>query len=221
MNPSRPAAIFDVDGVLVDSYNLHFETWKRTSAKRGVTVTEAQFAATFGQTNRQVIPQLLGREASEEEIAAWADEKEALYRQLMREHFPAMPGGMELVQALHDAGWAIGVASSAPPANLDTFRKCWPASSLVEAWVSGDDVHHGKPDPEVFLICAQRLGIPPQRCVVLEDSIAGLIAAWRAGMVPVALTGTTPREELQKHAALVVESLRDLDPAGLAELLPR
>ncbi len=215
------AVIFDVDGVLVDSYHLHFETWRCTAAERGVEVTEARFAATFGQTNRQVIPSLLGREASDEEIRAWGDEKEALYRDLLRERLPAMPCGAELAQALHAAGWAIGIGSSGPPENLAVFRECWPASSLVDAWVSGEDVHHGKPDPEVFLICARRLRVSPKCCIVIEDSIVGLMAARRGGMAPVALAGTAPQEELEQNADLTVESLCELTPERLTGLVER
>ncbi|MCL4535825.1 MAG: HAD family phosphatase [Bacteroidetes bacterium] len=219
MSSNRPAAIFDVDGVLVDSYRLHFETWQRTAAARGIPLTEAQFAATFGQTNAQVISYLTGGKVTEEEIAAWGDEKEAMYRDLLRRQFPAMPCGVELATALHAAGWAIGIGSSGPPENLAAFRECWAASSLVDAWVSGEDVHHGKPDPEVFLLCAERLGVAPARCVVVEDSIAGLTAARRGGMVPVALTGTAPRDQLEAHAGLVVHSLCDLSPSRLGALL--
>jgi beta-phosphoglucomutase len=210
-------AIFDMDGVLVDSYRAHFESWKRLAAAHGVQITEEQFASTFGQTNRQIIPRFWG--VSGQEADRWGDRKEQYYRELLQTDFPEMDGAGDLIAALAAAGFRLAVGSSGPPENVEVVMRCLPNARLFTATVSGAEVQHGKPDPEVFLLAARKLGVRPSCCAVIEDSLSGLDAARRAGMTAIAITGTTPREKLEAAADLVVDSLRRLSPGRIKSLI--
>jgi beta-phosphoglucomutase len=218
MPTSSRAVIFDVDGVLVDSYRAHLESWVQVAREHGLEITEEQFAKTFGRTSREIIGEFWGEDLSAEQMRVIDDRKEALYRDLIRAHFPAMDGAAQLVGALHAGGVRLAVGSSGPPENIDLSLERLGCRDAFEVVVTGRDVTRGKPDPQVFLIAAERLGVTPSACVVIEDAPAGVAAARAAGMRCVALLGTAPAERLAA-ADLVVASLRELDPARIAALL--
>ena len=209
--------IFDMDGVLVDSYRAHFDSWNRMAGAHGLEMTEQQFAATFGRTTREIIASLWSDHVSEAEVPAWDDEKEAAYRDILRESFPEMPGAAALIEALHAEGFALAIGSSGPPENVAVVRECLPP--VFGAVVTAVDVTRGKPHPEVFLKAADKLQIRPLRCAVVEDAPAGVEAARSAGMAAVALTGTAPWDKLAKQAHLVVDALGDLTPERIGTLI--
>lgn len=214
------AVIFDVDGVLVDSYQAHFESWRDLAELSGITFTESQFAETFGRTSRDIIAHFWPGDLDETTIHQMDDRKEALYREIVAVDFPAMDGAAELIDALCVAGFALAVGSSGPPANvllaLDKLGK----RELIGATITGRDVTRGKPDPQVFELGAERLGIHPSRCVVIEDAPAGIEAAHRAGMAAIGLasTGRTVDELQQAGATLVLTTLRDLTVERVAAI---
>ena len=214
---TRTAVIFDVDGVLIDSYQAHYKSWLQMFAEHGVSFTEQEFRGTFGRTSRDIIAALYGAVLSDAEMDLWDDRKEALYRDIIRESFPAIDGAVELLDALHAAGFHLGVGSSGPPENIALTLECLERANLFDAVVTRIDVTRGKPDPQVFQIASERLDAEPGQCVVVEDAPAGIEAANRAGMASVALTGTATRAELS-HAKLVVDSLRELTPERLRNL---
>ncbi len=214
--------IFDMDGVLVDSYHAHYESWRRMAAEHGRTMTRAQFDATFGRTSREVIaviwPELDG---AADQIRALDDRKEALFRQILAADFPAMPGARELLHRLRDAGLPVAVGSSGPPENVALVLTRLRVRALLAAVVTGSDVTRGKPDPEVFLVAARRMGMAPQQCVVVEDAPLGIEAAHAAGMAAVGLASTGRTPEQLARADLVVRSLEGLSPRTLRELSRR
>lgn len=217
-NPvSRTAVIFDVDGVLIDSYQAHYQSWQAMFAEKRVSFTEQEFRQTFGRTSHDIIAALYGKDLSDAEIRSWDDRKEALYRDIIRKSFPAIDGAVELLDTLAADGFQLAVGSSGPPENISLTLECLGRTELFAAKVTRVDVTRGKPDPQVFQIAAQRLGAEPGECVVVEDAPAGIEAANRAGMASVALIGTATREELS-HAVLVVGSLRELSPEILRNL---
>jgi beta-phosphoglucomutase len=218
----RPAVIFDVDGVLVDSYRAHLEGWIRAGRRWGFTMTEQQFALSFGRTSREVIRDTFGMTwLSDAQIRQLDEEKESLYRELVSESFPAMDGVLELLDALHGAGFALAVGSSGPPPNVDVVLDQLGRRHLFGAVVTGADVQRGKPDPAVFLLGAERLGVSPRQCVVIEDAAAGVAAARNADMKSVGFISTGRTAAELQHADLLVSSLRELCPARLLELLGR
>ncbi len=213
------AVIFDMDGVLVDSYQAHLESWRQLGAEHGLTMTNEQFSATFGRTSRDIIRNLWGDCVSDEDIPAADDRKEAMYREIIRRDFPAMDGATDLLRDLHIAGFAMAIGSSGPPENVAAVCECLPGAELISAQVTGMDVTRGKPDPQVFLIAAEKLGIDPGRCAVVEDAPAGVQAARAAGMAAIAITGTADRETLAQDAHFVVDSLRELSADSIVRLV--
>ena len=211
--------IFDMDGVLVDSYQAHFESWRRVGKEYGlVDITEGEFAVTFGRTSRDIISQLWPRRIAEEQIPTMDARKEQAYRDIIASDFPEMEGAGELIAALHEAGFAMAIGSSGPPENVHVVLDGLKNSQYISAAVTGREVTRGKPDPEVFLLAARKLGLPPERCAVIEDAPAGVGAALRAGMSAIALTGTASREKLAR-AHLIVDSLRQLTAERIAVLI--
>jgi len=218
-NPAY-AAIFDMDGVLVDTYHAHFQSWLEVARSAGLSFTEEQFAPTFGRTSREIIAKFWGPHLTDEaEIAALDARKEAAFRRIISRDFPAMPGAGKLLADLRAAGFALAIGSSGPPENVALVLEKLCAGSLFGAVVTGMDVTRGKPDPQVFLLAAQRLGVPPARCVVIEDAAPGVDAAHAAGMRCVGLvsTGRTPQE--LSAADMVVSSLAELSPQLLRRLI--
>lgn len=213
------AVIFDMDGVLVDSYRAHLRSWQMLARLHGLDLTEPQFAATFGKTSRENI-RTFWPHVSPDDIPAWDRQKEAFYRQILQEDFPAMDGADELLEELRRAGSKLAVGSSGPPENVEVVVRCLRSGRLLDAAVNGSEVDRGKPDPGIFLTAARKLGIPPHGCAVVEDAPVGVEAARRAGMAAIALTGTAPRDRLGK-ADWVVDSLRELSAPKIAELIDR
>jgi beta-phosphoglucomutase len=214
------AVIFDVDGVLVDSYKAHFASWRQLYGEIGRDYTEAAFAADFGRTSRDILRRTLGPETTDEQVQTLDQRKEALFREILRADFPAMEGAVELNEALAANGFAIAVGSSGPPENVTLTLEKLGCAELIAAIVTGADVKRGKPDPQVFQLAAERLGLPAASCAVIEDAVHGIDAANRAGMTSIALTGTVTRRQLAA-ADLVVDSLRELNPEVIQTLLRR
>jgi beta-phosphoglucomutase len=210
--------IFDMDGVLVDSYQAHFESWRRLARRHGLDVTEEQFAHEFGRTSREIVRDLWGTSVGEADIPSWDAFKEQEYRNILLEDFPAMVGATELLEALHEAGFAMAIGSSGPAENIRVVVDRLPGARHIAATVCGMDVAEGKPHPQVFLLAAERLGLAPARCAVVEDAPAGIEAARRAGMTAIAITGTAQRDRLAK-AHTIVDRLTELSPDRIRELI--
>jgi beta-phosphoglucomutase len=233
VSPDAMAVIFDMDGVLVDSYRPHLASWRRAAGRFGLTMSEADFAGTFGRTSREIIRKLWpDRFAEADEPAAGGAPtrptlanfdrlKESDYRDIISETFPAMDGAAELIAALFAAKFKLAIGSSGPAENVALVKRKLPNGDLISETVDGSQVKHGKPDPEVFLLAARKLGVAPARCAVVEDAIVGLQAARSAGMTAIALTGTADRAGLTAHADLVVDSLRELSSAIIESLIFR
>src|SRR5579863_5342463 len=149
------AVIFDMDGVLVDSYQAHWQSWHFMADELGKGLTEEQFVSTFGRTSREIIAEHWGAEClTPDEIAAFDKRKEALYRELVERDFPAMDGATELIRALSVNGFKLAVGSSGPPENVALAVDRLKAGQLFNTLITGRDVTRGKPDPQVFLLAA-------------------------------------------------------------------
>lgn len=209
-----PAVIFDMDGVLVASGPAHAASWKMLARRHGLAITDEQFAATFGQTSRDIIRRLWGPELTDEQIRALDDEKERLYRELITGMVPLTIGVRETLHALHDAGLPLAVATSGPRENVDLVLDETGLRPLLAVAVTGFDVQRGKPAPDCFLLAAERLAAPPRACLVVEDTPAGIEAARNAGMPVIGLAGTHPPERLAEAGATrVAERLNEITPA--------
>ena len=219
MDDSRIGVIFDIDGVLIDSAGPHFESWRQLVQEYDGSVTEEQFASTFGRTNSDIIPILFG-EVSENRMRTLGDRKEEIYRKLIRAAPPLIDGAPELIRVLHEAGVLLAVGSSGPRENVELVMEALGARDLMSAMVSADDVTRGKPDPQVFAIACERLGLEPARCVVVEDAPAGIEAARAAGARSVAVLMHHPAESFEQ-ADRIVDRLADLSVQQLVSLVDR
>ena len=209
------AVLWDMDGTLVDSEEFHWLSWRDTMAAEGVPISHDQFVVTFGQRNDSILPRWLGVDATPDRIQRVGDAKEELYRRLVHESGLApVPGAAEWVRRLQQENWRQAVASSAPRANLDVVLEVIGLKDCFQAIVSAEDVTAGKPDPQVFLTAASRLGVPPSQCVVVEDAAAGVEAARRAGMRSI---GVSRKASLAANIA--VSSLIELAPNVFVKLL--
>ncbi len=205
------AVIFDVDGVLVDSYEAHFESWLVLAEDSGLTFTEDEFASVFGRTSVDIIRTFWPEdELDAARLMALDDRKESLYRNIVSARFPAMDGAVELIDWLSEAGFDLAVGSSGPPENVNLVLGHLDRQNVFDAVVTGVDVTRGKPDPQVFLTAASRLGADPADSVVIEDAPAGIEAAHSAGMKAIGLASTGRTTEELSQADLVVGSLRDI-----------
>jgi beta-phosphoglucomutase len=218
----RLAVIFDMDGVLVDSYRAHFESWQVVMALCGRGMSREEFNASFGRTSREVIASLRPKLGlNEHQIARLDAQKERVFRDILAADFTAIEGAESLLQSLFEAGFALGMGSSAPPENVDLVLDKLQKRPLFAAIVHGMDVTRGKPDPQVFLLAAQRLGIAPQQCVVVEDAPLGIAAAKAGGMATVGLASTGRSRSLLAAADLTVGRLSELKPPIFRQLVAR
>jgi beta-phosphoglucomutase len=210
--------IFDMDGVIVDSGPAHLASWKRLAAENGLHITDEQFAETFGRPSREIIRLRWGADLPDEEVRRLDDRKEAIYRDTIRGDVPVMPGALHLIRGLHEEGWRMGIGSSGPPENVALVVEELGLGPMMAATTNASDVTRGKPDPQVFQIAAERMGVASARCVVIEDAVHGIEAAHRAGMKAVAITSTHTSDNFAQ-ADLVIDDLGELSPSGLAKLL--
>ena len=216
-------AIFDLDGTLIDTYHAHRIAWRDACTRNGIELTPEMFAWSFGRTNPTIIRRFWadeGRPAPDDrEIERVAEEKETDFREELVREFPAMPGVPELLGSLREAGFRIAIGTSAPRGNLELAIEHLGIADLIDATVCGSEVSHGKPDPEVFLLAASRIAVPPKCCVVVEDAGAGVDAARAGGMASIGLvsTGRTPAE--LDHADLVVDRFEEIKSDDFLRLL--
>jgi beta-phosphoglucomutase len=219
--PNEPTAvIFDMDGVLIDSYHAHLQSWQEAARVEGLEITEEQFAATFGKTSRESIRLVWGdRHFTDVQIQDFDHRKEAAFRRIIAATFPLMPGVLELLASLHEAGFLLAIGSSGPPENVEQVLDKLRIRPLLLAVVTGADVTRGKPDPQVFLTAAQRLRVSPDRCVVVEDAALGIEAAQAAGMKAIGLASTGRTRQSLAAADLVVDRLGEITPATIRSLI--
>src|SRR5215813_5618624 len=210
------AVLWDMDGTLIDSAEFHWISWRNTLADEGITITHKQFLSSFGQRNDSIIPQWLGPAATPERIEKIGNAKEELYRHLIRRRgISPRPGVADWIHRLHKHGWLQAVASAAPRANIDAVLEALSATHIFQAIVSAEDVRRGKPDPEVYLTAAARVGVPPERCIVVEDAVAGVQGARNAGIKSIGVS----RSGAHLPADVVVPSLELLQTDAFEKLL--
>lgn len=218
----RYAVIWDMDGTLVDTAELHYRAWQELARQIRLPFTREDFTSTFGWRNPELIPKVFGNHLSAAEIEDFGQRKESLYRDKARLGVELLPGAATLLAGLDSAGFAQAVGSSAPRANLELILEITGSLSYFQAIVAMEDTPRGKPDPAVFLTAARKLNVPPQRCLVFEDAPVGVQAAKAGGMRCIAVTfvGHHPRETLAAAGAdWIVESLADVAPEDVQRLL--
>ena len=216
--PKTKAVIWDMDGVIADTAYYHLKAWQEVFRNRGVDFTEADFRHSFGQRNDTIIKKTLGGDTSPQEIEAIAREKEKGFRRRIKGKLKPLPGVIELIASLKKRGFQMALASSAPIENIQLVIKTLGINDCFQCVICDRDVTEGKPSPQAFLLAAGRLGVEPGDCLVIEDAVAGVIAAKRAGMHCLAVAGTHPRHSLAQ-ADLVVDTLEAVTADDIEALL--
>jgi beta-phosphoglucomutase family hydrolase len=210
------AIIWDMDGVIVDTGEYHYQSWVQTFDELDVPFSKEQFRATFGMNNAGILEIICGRKLPPDEEVRIGEYKEEIFRELIKGKAKLLPGIENALKNFSEWKLKQAIASSAPPKNIDVLVKELGIGKYFDAAISGWDIP-GKPDPGVFLKAAQQLNVEPEKCAVIEDAIAGVEGAKNAGMKCIAVTTTNSSEALSK-ANLVYESLVELNRRTLIAL---
>ena len=214
----RMGVIFDLDGVLADTGWAHRQAWYDLAEREDLDMSDEFFTSTFGMQNYQILPMLYWRDLSRRQIERLSDWKEQRYRDLIVEKLTLPPGGERLLNELRNAGFRLAIGSSAPRANVDMVLDRLSVRDYFAACVTKEDVSNGKPAPDTFLAAAQKLELPPHRCVVVEDAVQGVEAGKAAGMPVIALTTTRDRSALTQ-ADMIADGLGELRVRDFKTLL--
>lgn len=217
----KKAALFDMDGTLVDNTLAHMRAFEIFCARYGVTGWKEKLSQAFGMGNDDIMRLIMPAELIRERgLASLAEEKEAIYREIYAPEIHPVEGLVPLLESLRAAGVRCAVGSSGCRANVDFVLEKCRIGEFFDVRISGDRVTRCKPDPEIYLMAAAALGMAPADCVVFEDAKAGIESARRAGVGRVvALATTLPREVLEREtdADVIGETFADLP--GLDRLL--
>lgn len=213
-------ALFDWDGVIIDSARQHEESWILLARECGEELPHGHFKLGFGRKNEAIIAGILKWTEDAKQIAALSRRKEELYRELViAEGTEPLPGVREFLERLREAKVPCAIGSSTHRANIETIFTITGLARYFSHVVAGEDVTVGKPNPQVFLLGAQRIGRAPARCVVFEDALPGLQAALEGGMRAVAVATTHPVDGLEPWADRVVKQLDELSVADLEAIV--
>src|SRR6478609_8702815 len=215
---SKFGIIFDMDGVIVDSNPYHKIALKQFCGKYGFELTDEQLLQkVYGRTNKEWLTNLMGK-LPDEQIHAYAEEKEALYRQLFKDDIKPVKGLVKFLNQLDQHQIARAIGTSAPQSNVDFTLSKTNTSRYFTTILNDTFVTHGKPHPEIYLKAAKALTLPNSRCIVIEDSLSGVAAGKAAGSKVIGITTTHTREELT-HTDLVIDDFDDLSITQLEQLV--
>ena len=202
------AIIWDMDGVLVNTGEYHYVAWKKTFDELEVPFSKDQFRATFGMNNTGILEIIYGEKLPPDQVRKISDRKESLFRDAVKGNAKLLPGIEKALKNFSAWGFKQAIASSAPPENIEALVQELKISKHFGAIISGFDIP-GKPNPAVFLKAAKTLSVEPENCIVIEDAIAGVEGAKRAGMKCVAVTTTNPANAFEYHCSVPSSPIPD------------
>jgi HAD superfamily hydrolase (TIGR01509 family) len=202
--------IFDMDGVIVDNHKWHLEAWVEFGKRHGLKTTPEEFLSSFGSTNHLIMNSLFDGKITEEDIVALGIEKETLFRTLYRPFIKPVDGLPAFLQYAHENGIPIALATSAPSENVKFTLEALGLERYFDVITDSAMVSRGKPDPQVYLLTAAKLGVQPSDCIVFEDSVPGIQSALNAGMRVIGVATTHKTEELLMY---VTEIIMNFDAA--------
>jgi len=217
-----PAAIiFDMDGVLVDSNPFHLRKWIDLFQAHGIPFNEQELPKMIlGPANDVIFRRYLGENLTREQLADLGEELEEDFRREIGPHARAFPGVQRFIEECHAQGITMAVASAAITKNVNFLISALGLQAYFRVLLSADAISHPKPDPEIYLKTADKLGVNPAACAVFEDSFVGIEAAKRAGMKCIAIASTFSAEELRRetNADLIVSSFEAVSLQTLRHL---
>lgn len=205
------AAIFDIDGTMVDNMSYHLKAWQEFCKRYGIKLTKDKFRKKLsGRKNEEYFDILFNQNISDAQKQKLADEKETLYRKIYKPHLKEIIGLRNLLKKLKGFGIVCAVATTAPLKNRWLILNGLSLSPYFSLVLGEENVNKGKPNPEIFLKVAKNLKVNPDRCIVFEDSPVGIEAAKKANMYTVALLTTHNREEL-KGAGTFIKDFSEIE----------
>jgi len=211
--------IFDMDGVICHTNPYHSEAFRTFFSRRGFVPGDEEFAQhMFGKSNSYILTYFLKRPVDGEELRMLEEEKESLFRDIYREKVEPIPGLMAFFNELKSNGYKLGVATSAPFANLDMILKALKLERLFDSVLASEDVIRHKPDPEVYLTTIHTLGLQPGNCVIFEDSFSGVTAGLAAGAKVVGVLTSHQPEELPA-CSLYIKDYTHMNAEAVKEIL--
>ncbi len=191
------AAIFDLDGTILDNNSYHLKSWLKYLKDKNITISQKEYNENMsGRKNRDVLEYVFKRKLSDEEVHKFSYEKETVYRQLYEPYIREISGFSRLLKYLKNNNIKMAIATSGIQPNIDFMFKHLPVRDYFQEVVKGADVTKGKPDPEIYLLTADRLKVDPKHALVFEDSTPGIESGKSAGAIVIALTTTHKKEEL-------------------------
>jgi len=193
------AAIFDMDGTMINNMAYHKKAWREFAKRHGFDVSDEEFREKIsGKKNDQIYANILGNTITPDEIKKYTEEKEAIYRELYAADIEPIAGLHHVITALQKAGKKIAVATTAPKDNRDFGFKALGLENTFDAILGDEHVTNGKPHPEIYLKTAEQLGIDPARCLVFEDTPSGVASGKAAGMKVVGILTGYSEEDLRE-----------------------
>ncbi|MDO9254641.1 MAG: HAD family phosphatase [Bacteroidales bacterium] len=196
--------IFDMDGVIVDNAVWHLEAFAEFGKRHGLVQTKEEYTKYFGNTNQTIMNSLFNTQLSSDKLIALAEEKEIIYRELYRPFILPVEGLPAFLENASDQAIPIALATSAPKENVDFTLDLTGLRKYFSIISDASMVKHGKPDPEIYLLTAAKLGVQPSDCIVFEDSIAGIQSALSAGMRVIGVATTHKPEELLTYVNKII-----------------
>jgi len=217
---TKRAFIFDMDGTLVDNMHFHTEAWGKMLSENGIEMNAHDFLVkTAGKTNREILPTVFG-EISDERIDELGNRKETLYQELFLPERKTVAGVIEFLEESSKLGIKLAVSTAAPIMNVEFILDGLDLRKYFGAVVTAADVKEGKPNPEIFLKSAEKLGVESKNCIVFEDALNGFEAAHRAGMKSIGITTVNSAEDILKCNS-VVESHEDFADLKAKDLIEK
>ncbi|MCX8480980.1 MAG: HAD family phosphatase [Sediminibacterium sp.] len=202
---------FDLDGTLVDNNKYHIESWQVFYKKRGWQLSNETYNTYFnGKTNKDVLNFIYKKELSAEEITQLTNEKESLYREIYAPFIKPIAGLLPLLESLYQAEIPMVMATSGIPDNIAFLFKHINIKKYFKDIINFTHIKKGKPDPEIYQLAVQKLGIPAQQCIAFEDAISGIQSARSAGLKVIALT-TTHQKEALKNVDLIIDNYTQIN----------
>lgn len=202
------AIIFDMDGTLIDSTDADYQAWKRLFKEFNIDLTYEKYYPLLGKKSVDVISSQLNLEG--DEVKKALDKKMFFYRQVVEENgMKLIPGADKAIEHCRSLPLKLALATSSRREKMNMMMEMMGFLKFFDAIVTGEEVFHGKPAPDIFLKAADRLGISPEDCLVFEDTISGIRSAKNAGMQCIAICSTHKKDELQE-ADRVIERWEEI-----------
>lgn len=196
--------IFDMDGVIVDNHQWHFDSYIEFGKRHHLNISREEFGRYFGTTNEVIMKSMFGEHITEKEIIAFGEEKENIYREMYKAHIKPVAGLTDFLQYASGQNFPVALATAAPSENVKFTLESTGLSAYFREITDSSMVSRGKPDPQVYQITAVKLGVQPSECLVFEDSVPGILAAQAAGMRVIGVATTHTPDELSAHVNEII-----------------